>query len=203
MTKPNLFWRCVVAILGMSLACVAVPAPANAVTHAPCKHYAGKPYIDYVSDSVVYLQGGGGVLGCPPPVGNEGVKVTINLRSSVDGVNWAVESTCSQTKGWNRYWRYARSAGCSVPPVGCHPGLWQVQLTGVDSAPFELLGPTVSFAASDGYDCGEPGGAIRINSGLTRLRHAGQDAVTSSGSSTAGELGSPPFVVRPGASGSW
>jgi hypothetical protein len=182
MRKLDSLWCLGVAILGMSLALIAVPAPATAVTHAPCKHYAGTPYVDYVNDSVVYLQGGGGVLGCPSPVGNEGVTVTVNLRSSVDGVNWVVESTCSQTKGWNRYWRYARSAGCTVPPAACHAGLWQVRLTGVDSAPFELLGPTVSFSASDGYSCGEPGGAI--------IR-------------THPRLGSPPFVARPGASGSW
>jgi len=87
---------------GMSLALIAVPASANAVTHAPCKHYAGTPYIDYVNDSVVFLQGGDGVLGCPSPIGNEGVTVTVNLRSSVDGVNWAIESTCSRTNGWYR-----------------------------------------------------------------------------------------------------
>jgi hypothetical protein len=116
MRKLDSLWSYGVAILGMSLALVAVPAPATAVTHAPCKHYAGTPYVDYVNDSVVYLQGGGGVLGCPSPIGNEGVTVTVNLRSSFDGVNWVVESTCSQTKGWNR-WRYARSAGCTVPPA--------------------------------------------------------------------------------------
>jgi hypothetical protein len=202
--KPNSLWRNCVAMLGMSLALVTLPVPATAVTHAPCKHYAGTPYIDYVNDSVVYLQAGGGVLGCPSPIGNESVTVTVNLRSSVDGVGWVVESTCSQTKGWNRHWRYARSAGCSVPAVACHPGLWQVQLTGVDSAPFEQLGPTVSFAASDGYDCGEPGGAIiGTDPILARLGHAGHHVVTSAGLSIAAELGSPPFVVRPGASGSW
>jgi hypothetical protein len=37
----------------MSLAFIAVPAPATAVTHAPCKHHAGTPYVDYVNDSVV------------------------------------------------------------------------------------------------------------------------------------------------------
>jgi hypothetical protein len=126
MRKFNSLWRSVVATLGMSLALIAVPASANAVTHAPCTHYAGTPYIDYVNDSVVFLQGGGGVLGCPSPI-----------------------------------------------------GLWQVQLTGVDSAPFELLGPTVS--ASDGYASGEPGGAIRINPRLARLRHIGSDADGGSG----------------------
>jgi hypothetical protein len=71
MRKLDSLWSYGVAILGMSLALVAVPAPATAVTHAPCKHYAGTPYVDHVNDSVVTCKVGAVSLAVLRPSGTK------------------------------------------------------------------------------------------------------------------------------------
>ena len=135
---------------------------AFASTHAPCTaHYASTPYIDYVSNEVVYLQGGGGIGGCPLVLTTTGESVTITVcLQHLDGTWQDVTCVGPKTKGWNRYWRYARSNTATVPPTACMAGAWRTDVRGGDGfAPYEWWSPTRSFVASDGNECGEPGGA--------------------------------------------
>jgi hypothetical protein len=148
------------AALGACWPVLAV-APAAAATHAPCvRHSAVAPTVATITDGVTVLSGAGDIGGCPAvaTTASESVTVTVCLQR-LDSAGW-VDAACNGpvTKGWNRYWRYARQLGLSVTAT-CVDGDWRTDVRGGDGwDPTEWASPVVTFAPGDSGVCGSYGG---------------------------------------------
>jgi hypothetical protein len=157
--------RIIVLLAGIMLALgamISLPGYAGAVTHAPCTgHSASVPYVDVINgDGTSTLTGSGGISGCPlvTTTKSESVTLTVCLQRFVNGA-WA-DQVCAGpvTKGWNRYWRYARSNSLTVYAT-CVPGDWRTDVRGGDGfAPTEWNSSVATFVPGDSGVCGAYGG---------------------------------------------
>jgi hypothetical protein len=128
----------------------------------PCSyHGATQPHIVLVNNSVVTLEGSGSIGGCPRAtrIGTARVRLSVCLQHL--GPSGWVDVACKGpvTKGWSRYYRFARQLGLTVSAT-CVPGLWRTIARGGDGLPpVRWTSAAVKFTSSDQYACGEPGGA--------------------------------------------
>ena len=134
----------------------------NAPNGRPCSyHGAVTPRITLVNNSVVTLGGSGAIGGCPRPTGTTVATVMLTVcLQHLSTTGW-VDVACKGpvTKGWSRYYRFARQLGLSVNAT-CKPGRWRTTARGGDGyPPTKWTSATVTFAGTDQYACGEPGGA--------------------------------------------
>jgi hypothetical protein len=138
--------------VGAILFALAAPMT-TASTHAPCSaHLAGTPYVDSVNPgtgeegTTTTLRGSGGIGGCPVATTTVVESVTVHVcLQYLDNGAWNDKSCVDSTKGWNRYWRYARQDYVSVYAT-CIPGTWRTDVKGGDGFnPTEWISPNASF----------------------------------------------------------
>ena len=152
--------RNVVVLVG--LAVLAATASGHASTSSPCRsHIATAPTITMVNDNIATLSGSAQIGGCPLVLSTTPDSLTLTVcLQTLTPTGWQdVSCNGPVSKAWNRYWRYARQLGLSVTGT-CAPGAWRTDARGGDGwGPAEWASSSVTFAASDQYACGEPGGA--------------------------------------------
>ena len=134
----------------------------DAAARSPCSyHGATRPHITRVNNSAVTLEGAGSIGGCPRVTGTSVAKVTLSVCLQHWGASGWRDVACTgpATRGWSRYSRFARQLGLTVSAI-CVPGRWRTVARGGDGFPPRTWSsPTATFASSDQYACGEPGGA--------------------------------------------
>jgi hypothetical protein len=131
------------------------PVTHSPVTHSPCKGLASTPSVDYVKPgsreegTTTILIGSGGIGGCPLVTTKQAESVSITVELQHFTGTWVTQASGSVTKGWNRYWRYARQAYVTLHAV-CIPGEWRVRVTGGDGfAPTGWVGQSVTFTCQE------------------------------------------------------
>ena len=89
-----------------------VASPMLGTTRLACSaHIAVTPYITSVDNNVVTLYGAASIGGCPLVTTTTADSVTLTVcLQHLEPTGWT-DIACNGpvTKGWNRYWRYART----------------------------------------------------------------------------------------------
>lgn len=137
------------SLLLLTAAALLLAGHVSAATHSACvRHSAVTPYISTAIPDGAILTGAGDIGGCPTPIGNESVAITVCLQR--DGVDVVCQS---YTRGWNRYTRFPRQAGGSINAT-CAPGVWKTVVTGGDGfEPSRWESDPATFALVDESDC--------------------------------------------------
>ena len=134
----------------------------NTTTAKPCTyHGATRPHITGVNNGAVTLEGSGSIGGCPRGTRSAAPKATVTVCLQHLGASGWDDVSCKGpvTRSWSRYYRFARQVGLTVTAT-CVPGRWRTIVRGGDGfAPAKWVSPEATFASSDQYACGEPGGA--------------------------------------------